>query len=118
MNQLQAWSCRLRDYDLDDIETKDDIGITQQAEPGQATKRNSTLLLTVHRFKGPAKILPRPCFHLDEYQRIAIAADQIDLASLAPAEIAIENLEAPPAEETRRQLLAARSEAQMTGFRS
>ena len=116
-DQLQARICSLPDNHLDDIESKEDIGIAQQSKPGQATERNPALLLTVHGFKRPAKILPRPCFHLDEYQRVALAADKIDLAALASAEVAIENLEALPAEKTHRQLLAVRPEAQMTGFR-
>ena len=83
----------LRDYHLDDIESKEDIGIAQQPEPGQATERNPTLLLPGHRFQGPAKILPGAGLDLHENKRIALAADEIDLAALASAEVAVEDLE-------------------------
>ena len=44
-DQLQARRCSLRDHHLDDIETKENIGIAEQSEPGQATERNPALLL-------------------------------------------------------------------------
>src|SRR5258708_6164725 len=79
-DQHQARICPLRDYHLDNIETKENIGIAQQPEPGQATERNPALLLTVHRFQRPAKILPGASLDLHENKRVAPAADEIDLA--------------------------------------
>ena len=92
-DQLQARICSLRDYHLDDIESKEDIGIAQQPEPGQATERNPALLLTVHRFQGPAKILPSATLDLYENERVALAADEIDLAALASMEVAVKDFE-------------------------
>jgi len=92
-DQLQARICSLRDYHLDDIESKEDIGIAQQSKPGQATERNPALLLTVHRFQRPAKILPGPSLHLDKNKCVALAADEIDLAALASAKVAVKDLE-------------------------
>ena len=92
-DQLEARICPLRDYHLDDIESKEDIGIAQQPEPGQATERNPALLLTVHRFQGPAKILPSASLDLHENKGVALAADEIDLAALPSAEVAVKDLE-------------------------
>ena len=92
-DQLEARICPLRDYHLDDIESKQNIGIAQQPEPGQATERNSALLLPVHRFQGPAKILPSASLDLHENKRVALAADEIDLAALASTEVAVKDLE-------------------------
>ena len=92
-DQLQARICSLRDYHLDDIESKEDIGIAQQPEPGQATERNPALLLTVHRFQGPTKILPSASLDLYENKRVALAADEIDLAALASTEVAVKDFE-------------------------
>ena len=55
--------------------------------------RNSALLLPVHRFQGPAKILPSASLDLHENKGVALAADEIDLAALASAEVAVKDLE-------------------------
>ena len=113
-DQLQARICSLRDHHLDDIESKENIGIAQQSEPGQGAERNPALLLAVDRFQRTAEILPRASFHLHENERVALAADEIDLAALASAEVAVEDLEAVPAEKARGQFLAVRAEAEMS----
>src|SRR5471030_1724577 len=75
------------------------------------------LLLAIHRFERPPEILPGPRFHLDENERVAIAADKVDLAALPPAEVAVKDLETVATQVTRGQFLAARPESQMPGFR-
>lgn len=92
-DQLQARICSLPDYHLDDIESKEDIGIAQQPEPGQATERNPALLLTVYSFQGPAKILPSASLDLHENERVALAANEIYFATMASAEVAVKDLE-------------------------
>ena len=89
-----------RDGYLDDVETKKNIRIVEQSQPGQAAARNSSLLFSVDRFKRPAEIFARPRFHFDEDERVAIAADDVDFAAVASAKIAIENFVAVPAQKT------------------
>jgi hypothetical protein len=102
---------------LDNIEPEQDLGIVEHAQPGERAARDAFLFLLVDRFDGPAEILARPRFHFDEDERIAIAADDVDLAAAAPFEIAIENLKAVPTQEPAGQSLAARSAPQMFGRR-
>ena len=66
-------------------------------------------LLAINRIERPAEILPRARFHLHENERVAIATDQVDLAALPSAKVAIKNLEPLATQMTRGQLLASRS---------
>ncbi len=56
------------------------------------------------------EVLARSRFHLDKHERVAIAADEIDLAALPSAKVAIEDFETVPTQVAGGQFLAPRSE--------
>jgi hypothetical protein len=75
-----------------DVETKNDIGIVQQTQPGKTSFGNAQLLLSVYCLDRPTKIFVTARFHFDENERVAVATDNVDLASAAGAKIPVENL--------------------------
>src|SRR2546425_12164279 len=90
---------------LHDVETKTDIGIVQQTQPGKTSFGNAQLLLSVYCLDRPTKIFVTARFHFDENERVAVAADDVDLASAAGAEIAVENFVAVTPQESASQFL-------------
>src|SRR5437773_12545832 len=56
---------------------------------------------------GRPKILTRARFYFDEYERVVIPADDVDLAAAASSEVTVENFVAVTPQESKRQLLAA-----------
>ena len=75
-------------------------------------------LRAINRIERPAEILPGPRFHFHKNERVAIAADEVDLAALASTEVAVKNLESAATQMTRGQFLAPRPELQMPGART
>jgi hypothetical protein len=67
------------------------------------------LFLLVYRFNGPAEIFVRARFHFDKDKRVAIAANNVDLAAAAPFKIAIENFITVPTQEPASQRLPTRA---------
>ena len=106
---LDPWLGAFRDYYFDDIEAKKDVGITEQAQPGESTAGNPLSLVPVYGLERPAKIFSRPGFHLDENQGVAIAADEIDLSADATPKVTRQNLVSVPAQKVEGQLLGPRS---------
>jgi hypothetical protein len=49
-----------------DVETKNDIGIVQQTQPGKTSFGNAQLLLSVYCLDRPTKIFVTSRFHFDE----------------------------------------------------
>ena len=92
-------------------------GSPSRAQPGQTAARNPFLLVAINRFERPAEIFPRPRFHLDENQGVAVAADNVDLAAGASAKITIENFVAVPPQKPAGQFLPARAKPKMRGTR-
>jgi hypothetical protein len=88
-DQLETRLGSLGDNHFHDIEAEKNIGIFQQAQPGQASARDPFSLVAIDRREGPAEIFSGPRFHLDENERVVIAADDINLAAGAPTEITI-----------------------------
>ena len=117
-DQLESRLRPFRDYHFDHIEAEQNIGIVQQAQPGQATARDSFPLVAIDRFERPAEIFSGPRFHLDENERVAIAADDIDLAAGAAAEITIQDFVAVLPQELAGQVLPALPKPQMRGRRT
>ena len=115
--QFKTRWCSLRENHFDDVEPKQDVGITQEPEPGKAASRNALALVPIDRVERPAEIFPRPRFHFDENQRVAIAANEIDFATGAPAKITIQDLVTVPAQELAGQFLPPRAKSQMLGTR-
>ena len=76
------------------------------------------LFLPIHRLERPPEIFARSCFHFDEDEGIAIAADDVDLAAGAPLEVTIQNFVAVLPQEPAGQILPASPKPQMPGLRS
>ena len=117
-DQLESRRRAFRDNHFDHIEAEQDIGIVEQAQPGQAAARNSFSLVAIDRFERPAEVFPGPRFHLDENERVVIAADDIDLAAGAAAEITIQDFVTVPPQELAGQVLPALPKPQMRGRRT
>src|SRR5437660_9991888 len=103
------WIASFGQQNLHDIESKNDIGIIQQTQPGQAAFRDAHLLLSIHRFDRAPELFVTARFHFDENERVAIAANDVDLASATGAEIPVENFIAVTAQESAGQFLSARA---------
>jgi hypothetical protein len=115
--QLNSRLGPFRDDDFDDVEPEKNVGIIEEPEPRQTAAGNSFLLVAINGVEGTSEIFARPCFHLDENEGVAIAADNVDLAAGAPAEITIQDFVTAPFQELAGQLLPARSKSQMPGRR-
>lgn len=116
-NDFQARFGVRGDHDFDDIEAEQDLGIVEPAQPGERTAGDTLLFLSIDRFERPAEVLTRARFYFDKDERVLIATDNVDLATGAPFEIAIENLIAVPAQEPAGQFLATRSPLEMFWWR-
>ena len=80
------------DDNLDDVETKKNVWIIKEPEPGKATARNSFLLNWIDGVERPSEVFARPRFHFDEDKCVFVAADDVDLAAASAAKITIEDL--------------------------
>jgi hypothetical protein len=96
-----------------DIESKCNVWIIEQAEPGEAAFGNAQLFLSIDSFDGAAKFFAAAGFDFDEHQRIAVAANDVDLAAATIFEIAIENLVVVAPQKSAGQFLAASAAAEM-----
>jgi hypothetical protein len=87
---LLLWLC----YDLDNVETKRDVGEIQQAEPFFGGASDSGSLPPINRFMRRAEKLVCAGFDFDKDQDLffAIAADKVYLAAALRPEISIEDL--------------------------
>ena len=74
------------------------------------------MFLSIDGGNRPAEIFPRAGFYFDEYERVVIPADNVDLAAAAALEVAVENLVAVMPQESTRQFLAARAAPEMERF--
>jgi hypothetical protein len=105
----------LGEDDFDDVEPEKNLGIIEQAQPGERAARDAIALLGPDGFEGPAEFFAAARFHFHKNQGVAVATDDVDLAAGAPFEIAIENLVAVVSEKTRGQFFALCAASQMTG---
>ena len=96
-----------------DVETKNDIGIVQQTQPGKTSFGNAQLLLSVYCLDRPTKIFVTARFHFDENERVAVAANDVDLAASAVFEIATENFVAVSPQKSRGQFFPLRAAPKM-----
>ena len=116
LDQFKAWFRVIRNDDFHNIEAKKNIGIVEHPQPGQAAARNAFLFLSIDGGNRPAKIFPRARFYFDEYERVVIPANNVDLAAAAPLEVTVENLVSVTPQESTRQLLAVRAAPEMDRF--
>ena len=107
------WIASFGQQNLHDIESKNDIGIIQQTQPGQTAFRDAHLFLSINRFDRPPELFVTTCFHFDENERVAIAANDVDLASAAGAEIPVKNFVAVAPQKSTSQFLPARAATEM-----
>ncbi len=113
--QFEARFRALRDDHLHDVEAKKDVRIVQKPQPGQTAAGDSLLLVAINCVEGPAEIFARPRFHFDENERIALAADDVDLAAAASTKITIEDLVTAPPQKPAGQFLPASPKPKMFG---
>ena len=99
----------LGEDDFDDVESKKDLGIIEQAQPGERAARDPFLLIGPNRFERPAELFAPARFYFDKDKRVVVATDDVDLAAAAPLEISIENFLTIPPEKTAGRFLAARA---------
>src|SRR5213596_1327498 len=90
LDQFKARFRVIRNDDLHDIEPEKNIGIVEHSQPGQSAARNAFLFLSIDGSDRPAKIFTGACFYFDEYERVVIPADDVDLAADASLEVAVE----------------------------
>jgi hypothetical protein len=70
------------DNDFHNIETKGNLGIVEHAQPSESAAGNAPLLIARNRFEGSSIIFPAASFHFHKDERVIVATDEIDLASL------------------------------------
>jgi hypothetical protein len=105
------------DDNFDDVETKKNVWIIKEPQPGKATTRNSFLLVWIDGVEWPSEVFAGPRFHFDEDKCVLVAADDVDLAAASAAKIAIEDFIAVPPQKPARQLLPATAKPEMFGTR-
>jgi len=88
LNQLTAWVTFFGPQNFHDVESKRDIGIIEQPQPGEATFRNAQLFLSIYCFNRPAEFFAAARFYLHKHQRVAVSANNVDLTAVAVFEIA------------------------------
>lgn len=113
LNQLEMRIAFFGQQNLHDIKTKNDIGIVQQAQPGETAFRDAHLFLSIDRFDRPPEIFATARFHFDEDERVAVAANDVDLASAARAEIPVKNFVTVAPQKSAGQFLPARAATEM-----
>lgn len=116
----QQFEARLRvicNDNLDDIETKKNVWIVEEPQPGQGPASDSFLLVAIHGIKRTAEIFAGPGFHFDKNERVFVAADDVDLAPAATAKITIEDFVAAPAQKPASQFLPPTPKPKMLGTR-
>ena len=116
----QQFEARLRvfhDDNFDDVETKKNVWIIKEPEPGKTAASNSFLLVAIDGVERPSEIFARPRFHFDEDERVFVAADDVDLAAAPAAKITIEDFVTVPPQKPARQFLPASPKPKMFGTR-
>ena len=115
--QLEARLRVFHDDNFDDVETKKNVWIIKEPEPGQTAARNSSLLVAIDGVERTSEILSRPRFNFDEDKCVVVAADDIDLAPAPAAKITVEDFVAVPPQKPAGQLLSASPKPKMFGAR-
>ena len=116
-NQLDPRRFVFRQHNLNDVESKKNVGIVEQPKPGEPAHRNSFTLVAPQCVERPSEIFVRARFHFDENQRVAIATDDVDFAAAPAAEIAVENFVTAPPKKATGEIFAAFAAPQMRRLR-
>jgi hypothetical protein len=88
-NELKTGFFLFRDDYLHDIETKGNLRVIEHAQPGEGAARDTALLITMHGCDGLPEIISVACLYLNEHQRIAVPANDIDFAAPVATKISI-----------------------------
>jgi hypothetical protein len=89
--QLEARLRVFHDDNFDNVETKKNVWIIKEPEPGKTAASNSFLLIAIYGVERTSEIFARPRFHFDEDKGVFVAADDVDLAPAPAAKITIED---------------------------
>jgi hypothetical protein len=111
--QFQPWFRVVCNHHLDDIETKKNVGIIQHSQPIECTARNASLFALIDSRDGATEIPARARLYFDEYERLVIPANDIDLAAATPFKVAVENPATVTTQEATRQFLAIRAASEV-----
>jgi hypothetical protein len=115
--QFEARWRVFRDDNFDDVETKKNVRIVKEPEPGKTAARNPFLLVAIDGVERTSKIFAGPRFDFDEDKCVAVAADDVDLATAASAKITIEDFVTAPPQKPAGQFLPASPKPKMFGTR-
>jgi hypothetical protein len=116
----QQFEARLRifyDEYFDDVETKKNVWIIKEPEPGQTAASNSFLLVAIDGVERPSEIFARPCFHFDKDECVVVTANDVDLAAAPAAKITIEDFVTVPPQKPAGQFLPVSPKPKMFGTR-
>ena len=116
-DQLDARFRVFSQDDLNNIEAKKNVGIVEHSQPGETAARNAPLFIATNCFQRTAEIFASARFHLDEYQRVVVTTDDVDLAPAAAAKIAEKNLVTATLQISTCQFLAVRTAPEMLRLR-
>ena len=118
LNQFKPRLGSFGDDYFDHVEPKQNVGIIEQPQPGQAAARDPFSLVAIDRFERAAEIFARARFDFDKDERVAVAADDINFTAGAAPKITIQDFVAAPLQELAGQLLPPGSKSQMLGPRT
>ena len=116
-DQFKARRRAFGNQNFHDIETEEDVRIIKKTQPGQSAAGNALLLCTIDGIKGTSEIFARACFYLDEDECIAVATNNVNLATPASAKISIKNLVAVAAQESAGKFFTAHAKPKMLWVR-
>ena len=105
------------DDDFDDVETKKNVWIIKETEPGKTAARNSFLLVAIDGVERTSEIFARPRFYFNEDKHVFVATDDVDLAPAPAAKITEEDFVTVPPQKPARQFLPASPKPKMFGTR-
>ena len=116
LDQFKPWFRVVCNDYFHNIEPEKNIGIVEHPQPSQSAARNAFLFLSIDGCNRPAEVFPRARLYFDEYERVVIATDNVDLAAAASLEVTVKNLVPVTPQESTRQLLAVRAAPEMDRF--
>lgn len=104
--------------DLHDVEAKLDVRHIEHSQPLHRSLHDTAAFFSIHGGGRAAEGFRRPGFHLDEDERLAVAADEINLAAPMTPEVAGEDFAPAVDEQVGRQIFSESATGQMRGGRA
>ncbi len=103
--------------DLDDVDAHGNIRVAQEPQPRLRAAGNGLFLPRIDSIRRPSGSAGSAGFDLDEDERFLLAADEVDLAAMRRAKVAIEYFEAATAQMPRGEPLTLAAQSQVRGLR-